>query len=421
MARPSGEEGEDDDSSQHHHLHQDDPIIGTMLEAMQNVMAAQFRDLRRELNDQMAENNNKRKRSDELTTAREEASTSQREHEERADEQTVRAHTHMSLTPHAQAAHVAHVAQPMPAPRRSTRRTTIGRDARPHVNIDDEYYVPEGYSDPADATLTNRHTPAGVDDGTPDRAHTDAITELLAAAGTALGRKQGKSTLMPNLYVIRGDKREKVGMGEATLPEYVSALCRMAKAKEVPTTWRQHLIEHVHQLSTMAQAWEWETCRLWSERVFTMMDDGRLPRGWADIYAIKDVQRDAIAVGNRERAEQRQRQTAYKPTNTQANTAAASTSGQAAAANAAADFKSDYNRETDGKPCHQWNWGNDCGNSASHGQHPDRKLHICAWCANKYHRTNPHQEKACNNKRRFQDKKATQTATDNSNGTQGFL
>ena len=58
-------------------------------------------------------------------------------------------------------------------------------------------------------------------------------------------------------------------------------------------------MEHIHQLTTMDQTWDWETCRLWSERVFAMMEDGRPPLGWADAYAIKDVQRDAISEGLR--------------------------------------------------------------------------------------------------------------------------
>ena len=37
----------------------------------------------------------------------------------------------------------------------------------------------------------------------------------------------------------------------------------------------------------MAQVWEWETCHLWIEPVFTMMDNGWLPLGWHDLYTIK--------------------------------------------------------------------------------------------------------------------------------------
>ena len=44
-----------------------------------------------------------------------------------------------------------------------------------------------------------------MDEEDTERTHTDAITELLAAAGSAIWRKRGK-TLLPHLYVIRGDK-----------------------------------------------------------------------------------------------------------------------------------------------------------------------------------------------------------------------
>ena len=55
--------------------------------------------------------------------------------------------------------------------------------------------------------------PATDSDGEADRTHADAINELLAAAGTTLGRKRGKIILIPHLYIIRGGKREKVDMG----------------------------------------------------------------------------------------------------------------------------------------------------------------------------------------------------------------
>ena len=49
----------------------------------------------------------------------------------------------------------------------------------------------------------------------------------------------------------------------------------------------------------MAVNWEWETVLLWSEHMFTMVNDGRLKDGWSERYAIKDVQRDIFAVGVR--------------------------------------------------------------------------------------------------------------------------
>ena len=78
---------------------------------------------------------------------------------------------------------------------------------------------------------------------------------------------------------------------------YFCALYRMCKDSTVPRDWIGHLREHQEQLATMALDWEWDLCLLWSERVFSMIDDGRLPGGLDDNNAIKDIEWDACAVG----------------------------------------------------------------------------------------------------------------------------
>ena len=54
----------------------------------------------------------------------------------------------------------------------------------------------------------------------------------------------------------------------------------------VPRGWIEHIREHQEPLATMALDWEWDSCLTWSDRVFSMIDDGRLP--WDDNYAIND-------------------------------------------------------------------------------------------------------------------------------------
>lgn len=92
------------------------------------------------------------------------------------------------------------------------------------------------------------------------------------------------------------DKQEKVGAEKATWNEYVATIYRMTKVVEVPASWRVPIMEHIHQLATMATEWGWETCRLWLECVFMMIDEGCLLQAWTDKYAIKDLQSDAFAV-----------------------------------------------------------------------------------------------------------------------------
>ena len=205
------------------------------------------------------------------------------------------------------------------------------------------------------------------------------------------------------------------------MPEYIAALCKMSKDTDVPVTWKEPLAEHIHNLAIMACEWDWNTCRIWSEKVFDMIDDGRLPHAWADHYAVKDVQRDAYAVGNRLHVNKYQRTVTHGARQTAVTTTATTYNNSQTNTNSNTDSRQDFNRDTDGKPCSPWNWGNDCGYTASHGEAPDRKVHVCAWCANKYRRANVHKEKECLNKKRFLDKKAAQSAdTSNQQNTLGF-
>ena len=128
----------------------------------------------------------------------------------------------------------------------------------------------------------------------------------------------------------------------------------------------------------MAAYWEWETVLLWSERVFSMINDGRLKDGWADRYAIKDVQRDIFAVGARLNAKKPDKRSEQ---NNQPNW-----------------FFREFNEDLEGKPCSIWNNGESCGFNTSHGSLPNRLCHCCNWCANKFRKLNWHREVDCNKK-----------------------
>ena len=47
----------------------------------------------------------------------------------------------------------------------------------------------------------------------------------------------------------------------------------------------------------MCSHWELKTAFMWSEKVFSMVNDGRLESGWSDRYAIKDIQHHVYAIG----------------------------------------------------------------------------------------------------------------------------
>ena len=116
-----------------------------------------------------------------------------------------------------------------------------------------------------------------------------------------------------------------------------------------------------------------------------MIADGRLPHGWTDQYAIKDVQRDVCAISTR-------LDDPKKPVRGKRNESTNYVSTSAASAAEAKPHyeyvRAEYNKEADGVPCKDWNNGLDCGYLTPHGLLPDHNCHLCAWCATKNKRAN---------------------------------
>ena len=206
--------------------------------------------------------------------------------------------------------------------------------------------------------------------------------------------------LLPHLFVSHGDACKSIGMGEATWPEYFEALRVMAASPSLLANWSQHISKHDTELVRMALSWDWPTCRRWSEQVFKLISDGRLLLGWDDPGAIKDLQRDICTSSNRPAtfSYSHQSHTVSQPQSFQSTPSFTQ------------QFNSPVNpppqlmrsdKDSDDKPCHQWNWGRDCDFTATHGALPAKFLHNCAWCAYRFKRLHAPHEQDCLKKKAF--------------------
>ena len=279
-----------------------------------------------------------------------------------------------------------------------TRKSNVVRKGKKRKNKDTVTSSDESSSTDEDSSLST----AEASLATRRKRARRAVTQLLDAAAPDKPSRRGKKNFIPGNFIKRGDKFQKVGHGEASLPEYLLALKAMSKAPECPVGWAAHLARHEEQLLTMATMWEWSKCRHWSEAVFVMIHDGRLPEGWTDMAALKDIQRDVIAVGKRglfmrdgfaPKAELNKKQSYTTPAvSTRTEPIQRQQTGETG--------RVTYEKEKDGKPCYPWNWGRECGFQASHGAEPDLKPHICAYCAYRTHKVLAHREMECINKQR---------------------
>ena len=288
-------------------------------------------------------------------------------------------------------------------------RDEAGKKDREYVPYVNTYLTPAAQCSNTSRTTGSKRTPfyesISPNDGSDDE-RTEAVNNLLAVTGTS-SKARGNHILAPHRYIVRPGRTARVGMNQASLPEYIVALCKMLRDKSLPTSWLEPVQDHIMHLASMACTYEWPTCRQWSESVFVMIADGSLPYGWNDLYAIKDLQRDHTNAANNRHAQRSGRTARSETANSDAsyNTAAASRDANPRRAERTEYSRPTYSKETNGKICGQWNRDEDCGNSATHGTMPDRYCHVCAWCANKYQKANPHQEKNCQNKKRFLDRK----------------
>ena len=239
-------------------------------------------------------------------------------------------------------------------------------------------------------------------------SETDKLSKTIASLLQATAPSQpvrGKFITYPHKRIVRGEKWVKLGPAEATMGEYFVAILEMQEDKKCPDGWKEHLISHLKELAKLTISYDWQTCRRWSEQIFRLLDNDMIPNGWENTNFITNIQRDVCALGKRletyqvrdEKIQRYNTPITTITTQTQQNT---QTTPQIQATAPQQNIK-DFQKERDGKPCFSYNWGRDCGFTANHGDLPNKYLHICAWCAYRYHRTNAHREQECNNKIRF--------------------
>ena len=231
------------------------------------------------------------------------------------------------------------------------------------------------------------------------------VNNLLKAAAPTRSKTAGKHNFYTHKFITRGNSFEKVGLGQATFPEYLAAMKEMVRFPECPKGWAPYITEHEEQLVIMAKKWDWPTCRLWTESVFMFVNRGGVANAWTHTHTILDIQRDVTSTGKRVAVAKEVTASRYDLTKRYSTTYPRAAEAEESSAWSVADAsRQGFDKDKDGKPCYAWNWGRDCGFSASHGFSPDARPHICAFCAYKLHKVLPHKEKECLNKQRNADK-----------------
>lgn len=207
---------------------------------------------------------------------------------------------------------------------------------------------------------------------------------LNSASNLAKGNIQ--SGFFPHRYVSRGPEKKRMGLNALTAIEYIGGIFKMIKDPLVPAKNKPYLYSHLEEIVEDAADYDWQMAvRPWSEEVFSLIADGRLPDGWASHQKIQmlrmTISRASTAKLSTQGSyqnipQQRQRQPA--PSTSQPN-----------------------DSMRGGTPCINFNSPQGCSLQSGHFVAGKKLLHICAFCLWNSATPHPHAECYCRNKQRF--------------------
>lgn len=116
----------------------------------------------------------------------------------------------------------------------------------------------------------------------------DAVQKILVGTANQLTKGTKTKEFFPHNYVFRGPEHKKATFNSLSLQEYGWAITRMIRDPEVPDDIKPELYNHVEEILEDACTYDWQKAvRKWSEQVFSMVAQNRLPNGWKDYNRIQ--------------------------------------------------------------------------------------------------------------------------------------
>lgn len=181
----------------------------------------------------------------------------------------------------------------------------------------------------------------------------------------------------PYCYVRRGDEKKHATINSVTLGEHVWGILAMVKDPDVPASIKPALLEHLDEVAEDSMEFEWQAVRRWSEEVFSLVSEGRLPQGWSSTGKIQ-LLRMSIA-----------------------RTSTAKISGAGSQDKARAYHNQAFpDNKKSAPPCVAYNSAEGCSHPQGHVVNGRRRQHICAYCFSCSGATFYHSEVNCRNKNR---------------------
>lgn len=207
------------------------------------------------------------------------------------------------------------------------------------------------------------------------------VKDILESTASHLSKGTSKPHNFPYEYIVRGD-RKVAAPNSVTLAEHIWGILAMIKDPAVNSAIKPALLDHLDEVAEDCRDYDWATAvRKWSEEVFALVAEKRMPRGWfsTDKIQLLRVSLSKVSTARLATAKDQVNQKSQGSTGATAN---------------------DYWKA--GPPCKAFNSKDGCDLQAGHLVNGRRVQHVCAYCFVSAAATFPHSEQSCRNK--FRDR-----------------
>lgn len=119
----------------------------------------------------------------------------------------------------------------------------------------------------------------------------DQVRYIMEATPHQLTGKQPTGGFpFPYKYVTRGPEKRRLSFNTVTLAEHIWGIFRMLDDECTDPTIKPFLMAHMKEVAEDACEYKWSThVRRWSEEVFNMIAEKRLPEGWNSTARIQNL------------------------------------------------------------------------------------------------------------------------------------
>lgn len=240
-----------------------------------------------------------------------------------------------------------------------------------------------------------RHPPAHYSNYVPDTEVYDPsldaqVRHLLEATPHQLKGNSAPGPF-PYCYVSRGPEKRKLSFNTVSLPEHIYGMFCMIDDKRVDPSIKPDLVEHMKEVAEDACEFEWGGyVRRWSEEVFNLIAEKRLPLGWRATAKIQNLRTGMSRVDSARLT---------KPDNPRPTASATTTREQGPRR-----YQQQGSHQPDslrgGPPCKDFNSIQGCALQSGHTSHGRKQVHVCSYCLLNTAAAHPHSEAQCRTKQR---------------------